>query len=62
MITDTERRRIADQAEQARLGLADTIRNARPGGHRYVRRADQEPARCPACRYTEAGVRVAADR
>jgi hypothetical protein len=63
MTTDTVRRRIADQAEeveQARLRLADTIRNACPGDHRYVQHHDHEPAWCRACGYTEAGVRIAA--
>lgn len=58
MTTDTERRRIADQAEeveQARLRLADTIRNACPGDHRYVQHRDGMRPWCEACGYTAAG-------
>ena len=62
MTTDIERRRIADQAEEVQqclLRLADTIRNACPGDHRYVQHGDGELQMwCEACRYTPTGLHV----
>ena len=44
----------------ARLDLADAIREACPAGssHAYVQRRDRQPAWCEACGFAEDGTRI----
>jgi hypothetical protein len=51
-------RSLATAAVDARLDLADAIRNACPGPHSYVQHRDGRAPWCNVCRYTELGSRV----
>lgn len=57
-IEEASIRALALAAIDARLNLADAIRKACPGPHRYVQHRDGNAAWCPVCGYAERGSRV----
>lgn len=50
--------RMAAAAVDARLDLADAIREACLGPHGYVQHRDRQPPWCETCGYAEDGTRI----
>lgn len=59
MTTQQRITELARIAVDARLNLADAIRDACPKPHRFVQHRDHQPAWCNTCGRGELGVRYA---
>lgn len=55
MTTQDHIAELRGKAIDARLDLADAIREACPGPHVFVQHRDRRPAWCEACRRTDEG-------